>query len=531
MKQHQKTGAVSLTRRRAVAAFTAAATMSASPTARAGDRVVQLKQGAVSGFLDAGVVAFLGIQYASAGRTQRFQAPAAPPRHDGVMHADAFGPAAPQLRAPGPTNEECLVLNIWTPDLSRARRPVLVYIHGGGHVSGSGADTLTHGAALAGHGDCVVVTLNHRLNVFGHLYLAELFSPAYAASGNVALCDLIAALQWVKSEIVHFGGDPNCVTLFGQSGGGAKIATLMAIPQARGLFHRTWTMSGQQVTAQGPRAATARARMILDHAKIKPGDHAALHACASEVLLRALDLKDPTTGGAMYFGPVFDHAVLPRHPFYPDAPPQSARIPMVMGNTSHETASLIAAQDPGIWTLTFDTLPDKLRSAMVSDIRVQTVIERYRALYPHAAPAEIFIRATTAGRSWRGQIIQAEARARQGAPTWVYQLDWTSPRAGGAWGAPHTLDIPLVFLNTRRAGDLTGDDARARLIAQAMADALLRFARTGSPSGKGALAWPPYDMQRRATMIFDDESRRHDDPRVAERELFAATPYIQPGTL
>jgi para-nitrobenzyl esterase len=519
------------TRRRAIIGLGASALTASTSVAHTRDLVVRLQQGAVSGFKDAGVIAFLGIRYAAAGPARRFQPPTPPPHHEGVLAADTFGPASPQRRAPGPADEDCLVLNIWTPDLSRASRPVLVYIHGGGHVSGSGADPLTHGAALAAHGDCVVVTLNHRLNAFGHLYLQDLFGPAYAASGNVALCDLIAALHWIKGEISKFGGDPQTLTVFGQSGGGAKIATLMAIPAARGLLHRAWTMSGQQVTAQGPRAATTRARIILDHLKIRPGDDAALRACATDVLLDALELKDPTSGGALYFGPVLDETVLPRHPFYPDAPAQSAHLPMVMGNTSHETASLIAANDPSVWTLTWETLRDKLATAMVSDLRVQTVIDRYRTLYPRAAPSEIFIRATTAGRSWRGQIIQAEARARQGAPTYVYQLDWASPRRGGAWGAPHTIDIPLVFLNTGRAGDLTGDDTRARVVSRTMADALLRFARTGSPSGLGALHWPHYDLRRRTTMIFDDEIGCIDDPRSAERRLFAATPYIQPGTL
>lgn len=518
------------TRRRAVAFGTAALLTSTISPAQADDRVVHLKQGSMMGVPDDAVMAFLGVRYGQADASRRFRPPGPPQSHEGVLRADTFGPTSPQRRALGDADEDCLVLNIWTPSLARARRPVLVYIHGGGHASGSGGDPLTNGAALAAHGDCVVVTVNHRLNIFGYFYLQDLFGADYAASGNVAMLDLIAALRWINSEIDKFGGDPNSVTLFGQSGGGAKIATLMAIPAARGLFHRAWTMSGQQVTAQGPRAARTRALAILDHLKINPGDAASLLLRTTQDYVAALDLKDPTSGGAMYFGPVFDQTVLPRHPFFPGAPPQSAHIPMVMGNTSHETASLIAANDPSVWTLTWDSLPDKLSAAMMSDVRVQMVIERYRALYPRAAPSEIFIRATTAGRSWRGQIIQAEARAQQGAPTWVYQLDWASPRANGQWGAPHTLDIPLVFLNTSRAGDLTGDDARARRIAREMADALLRFARTGAPSVPGVQSWPRYDLRRRTTLIFDDRTRLVDDPRGEERRLFATSPYVQPGT-
>jgi para-nitrobenzyl esterase len=221
---------------------------------------------------------------------------------------------------------------------------------------------------------------------------------------------------------------------------------------------------------------------------------------------------------------------LPIHPFWPEAPAQSAQLPMVMGNTKQETGSLIARGDPAIFDLTWDTLPARLERDMVSDIEVASAIKLYRELYPQMSPPQVFISATTAGRSWRAQVIEAEARARQGGPTWVYQLDYPSRSDGGRYGAYHTLDIALVFANTGAKGSDTGDDAPARKVSAAMSEAFLRFAKTGDPSGGSLGAWPHYDLKQRGTMIFDVDSRVTNDPRKAEREFFGKVPYIQPGT-
>jgi para-nitrobenzyl esterase len=426
--------------------------------------------------------------------------------------------------------EDCLMLNVWTPTLEPgAKKPVLVYIHGGGYSGGSGSAPVTDGAELAKRGDCVVLTLNHRLNVFGHLFLSHLVSEArYAASGNAGLLDLVLALEWVRENIGAFGGDKDCVTLFGQSGGGGKIACLMAMPAAKGLFHRVWTMSGQQVTAQGPKGASARAQAVADHLNLPP---AKLAEIDPERLLAGLAARDPSIiGSRVYWGPVMDGLTLPVHPFWPDAPKSSSTIPMVMGNTREETGSLIAMGDPAVFALTWDTLPARLERDMVTDIDVALVVRAYRAAFPEITPPQLFIKATTAGRSWRAQVIEAEARAREGGPTFVYQLNFANPRDGGRYGAHHTLDIPLVFANTAKAEADTGDGVGARAVSAAMSDALLRFARTGDPSGGGLGAWPRYDLSRRATMLFDVESRVENDPRKAERELFAGAPYIQPGT-
>lgn len=494
------------------------------------DPVVSTVAGRVRGRARGEVAEFLGIPYGADTGPARFEAPQAATAWRGVRDALAFGPACPQGGGGERQSEDCLVLNIWTPTLDQAaKKPVLLYIHGGGYSSGSGASPVTDGAELARRGDAVVLTLNHRLNVFGHLFLSHLVKDErYAASGNAGLLDLVLALEWIRDNIAAFGGDPDCVTLFGQSGGGGKIACLMAMPAAKGLFHRAWTMSGQQVTAQGPKGASNRAQAVADHLNLGADRLAKIPV---ERLLAGLAARDPSiVGTRVYWGPVIDDVVLPVHPFWPDAPKQSSAIPMVMGNTREETGSLIAMGDPTIFSLTWDTLPARLERDMVTDIEVTGVVRTYRELFPSITPPELFIKATTAGRSWRAQVIEAEARARENGATWVYQLNFPSPRDGGRYGAHHTLDIPLVFANTAKPEAQTGDGEGAREVAAAMSDALLRFARTGDPSGGSTGAWPRYDLGKRATMIFDVESRVENDPRKAERELFAKAPYIQPGT-
>jgi para-nitrobenzyl esterase len=490
---------------------------------------LELTTGQIRGRWSGPVREFRGIPYGADTSTTRFLPPKPAAPWTGIHDATAYGPASPQGGAGEAQSEDCLVLNIWAPPHQpNARRPVLVYIHGGGYTSGSGASPLTHGANLAARGDVVVITLNHRLNIFGHLYLGRLAGNDYAASGNAGLLDLVLALEWVRDNASAFGGNPNNVTLFGQSGGGAKIACLMAMPAAKGLFHRVWTMSGQQVTAQGPRGATARARSALDAIGATLDQ---LRTIPADKLLAALAAKDPSIAGSrIYWGPVLDDVTLPTHPFWPDAPALSADIPMVMGNTREETGSLIARGDPAIFDLTWQTLPDRLERDMVSDVDVHAAIALYRKLYPDLPPAQVFIRATSAGRSWRAQLIEAEARARQGAPTHVYQLDYTSRSEGGRYGAYHMLDIPLVFTNTHEPTADTGDDPSARALSETTSDALLRFARTGDPNGGALPAWPHYDLAARNTMMFDTLTRLESDPRGEERRFFGRTPYIQPGT-
>lgn len=445
---------------------------------------------------------FAGIRYA---RAERFQPPV-PVVSSAPMaeQAPGFGPACPQPdKAYRPQSEDCLFLNVWVPARGGRGLPVMVYVHGGAYSSGSVTDPLNDGAALAARGDVVVVTVNHRLHALGYLYLPDRF----ADSGNAGQLDLIAALEWVQRNIAGFGGDPGNVTLFGQSGGGAKIATLMAMPAAAGLFHKVITMSGQQVTASGPINAARRAQAFL--AALGAGSDP-LHA-PLDTLLQALDAPDPVLGGRVYFGPVVDMRNVPRHPFWPDAPPQSAHIPMLLGNTVAETRAFYPADGKVLKGLGFDNLAERITPEMRVDIHPGWVVEQFRARYPEDAPVELFHRIVTAARSWRGQVEEAEARARDGrGNTFVYQLDFEQAR--------HTDDIGLAFGTTPDA-----TPAQAAMSATMM-DAFVRFARSGDPG------WPAYDLAARQTMIFDQQSIVVSDPRQWERELFARVPYVQPGT-
>ncbi|HWS77589.1 MAG TPA: carboxylesterase family protein [Thermomonas sp.] len=489
------------------------------------------RSGRILGLRRGSLHVFRGIPYGADTASHRFQ----PPRNEvpwrGLRDASAFGASAPQGGVDGPGSEDCLFLNVTTPALRDGRRrPILVYIHGGGYNNGSGSDPLYDGSGLCTIGDVVVVTVNHRLNAFGYLHLRE-FDERFAASGNVGQLDLVQALQWVREHAAEFGGDAGNVTVFGQSGGGAKIATLMAMPAAAGLFHRTWTMSGQQVTAAGPRAAAQRARLYMD--ALGAGDVAALLRLPAARLVEALRTRDPSRveDMSLYFGPVMDGDALPRHPFWPDAPAQSSAIPMVIGNTRDETRAFLG-NDQANFTLGWDALPAKLRTQQFVDIDPHQVIAEYRRLHPQYTPSEIFFAATTAGRSWRGAVEELEVRARGGNNTWAYQLDWY-PRdvdADGKRRAFHTLDIPLVFDNLAQPGSRTGTSDEARRVAAAMRDALLAFARSGDPRTGATAGWAPYSLARRETMVFGATPVMQDDPRGGERRLYQRAPFLQRGT-
>jgi para-nitrobenzyl esterase len=456
------------------------------------------------GRLDAQARAFLGIRYGEDTQAHRFQpvstpadvAPASP------VAATNFAPSCPQ---PGsrytPQSEDCLFLNIWTPLKSAPHpRAVMVYIHGGAYSNGSVVDPINNGAALAAQG-VVVVTLNHRLNALGYLAL-----PKYPDSGNVGQLDLILALKWVQRNIAAFGGDPHNVTLLGQSGGGAKIATLMAMPAAHGLFHKAITMSGQQITAQGPLHAATRTKAFLE--KLGAGIDPA--TAPLDKLMEALAAPDPILGGGLYMGPVLDMRNLLRHPFWPDAAPQGNSIPMMQGNAVAETRAFFAPESKQLAGLSYDNLAERIAPEMKIDIAPEWVVAQFRAHYPKASPLELFHRIVTAARSWRGQVIEAEARAASGHPAYVYQLNFEN--------AKHTDDIGFAFGTTPHATPAQHAMSRAIMLA------FVRFAKTGKPS------WPAYTLPKRATMIFDTHSHVAYNPRHWERELFARVPYIQPGS-
>ena len=408
---------------------------------------------------------------------------------------------------------------------------MLVWFHRGAFSGGTSNEIETDGARLSRRGDVVVVTVNHRLNAFGYLYLAEFGGAELADSGNVGMLDLILALQWVRDNIAEFGGDAGNVTIFGQSGGGAKCATLMAMPAANGLFHRVLTQSGQQITASrvddrdASRAAAARrARRCRRIASIE------LRTLPMEQLVKV-------SRAPAYLGPVKDGRSLPRDPFDPDAPPQSADIPMILGNTHGETRTLIGRGDPSIFSLTWETLPAEARSRLAvhghaRSRRGDRALPR-RGIPSTRRPTCSLPRRPTS-RSWRGQVIEAERRAAQpagAAHTWVFQFDWPTPIDGGKWGAHHGLDVPFIFDNAPLAPQMVGTGADAQALADQMSDDVdgvraHRPARHAGPAGVAGL---------RPHAARDDGVRSRRPAWSTIRAAASAAcsdqvPYVQPGT-
>ena len=487
--------------------------------------------GKIRGYTDKDINVFKGVRYGADTSSRRFMAPLAPEKWSDIREATEYGPSSPQgRRGAEKMSEDCLVLNVFTPALrDKGKRPVMFYIHGGAYSGGSGSSPLYDGVNLCKRGNVVVVSINHRLNAFGYLYLSTFGGNEFADSGNVGQLDLILALKWVRDNIEEFGGDPIRIMVFGQSGGGAKIATMMAMPAAKGLFHRAVTMSGQQITASGPYNATLRTQTLLDELKISTKNIDEIRTIPFEKIVDALSAKDPVLPfGSVYFGPVLDERWLMRHPFYPDAPAQSADIPMIIGNTHDETKAFLGG-DPTNFTLSWEQLPEKLIPNLRVDIKAEYVIEEYRKLYPNSSASDLFFRITTASRSWRGAIIEDEERAKSGFPAYAYQLDWATPKNDGKFGAPHASDIQLVFDNIDKPG-ATAIGPQAQEMADIMSETFIAFAKTGNPNNKLIPEWKKYTMTNRETMVFDVPPHLENDPRGAERKIFEKVPYIQAGS-
>jgi para-nitrobenzyl esterase len=492
--------------------------------------VATTKYGKVRGYLDNNVNCFKGIRYGADTSTVRFQAPRSPDKWNDIQEATKYGNSSPQGGRGENQSEDCLFLNVFTPKMrDGGKRPVMFYIHGGAFANGSGSSPLYDGVRLCDRGNVVVVSINHRLNAFGYLYLARFGGAEFADSGNAGQLDIILALQWVKENINEFGGDPNNIMVFGQSGGGAKIATLMAMPAAKGLFHRAATMSGQQVTACGALNGTLRAKAILDALKLTKENAQQIRTMPFQIIVEVLNTKDPVLPfGGVNFAPALDEKNLLRHPFYPDAPSQSNNIPMIIGNTHDETRAFLGG-DEANFKITWEELPEKLIPNMRVDIKPEEVIEKYRKLYPNLTASDLLFKITTASRSWRGAIIEAEERAKSGFPAFVYQLDWKSTRDGGKFGAPHGADIQLVFDNIAKQG-ATAQGPTAQKMADIMSETFIKFAKTDNPNNKQIPLWKPYTMAKRETMVFDVPPHLENDPRGEERKIFEKVPYVQPGT-
>jgi para-nitrobenzyl esterase len=348
--------------------------------------------------------------------------------------------------------------------------------------------------------------------------------------------DLVLALEWVRDNIGQFGGNKNSVTIFGQSGGGAKCATLMAMPAAKGLFHRVWTMSGQQITGRTLAHAEQTAKEVL--AKVPSvGD---MPSNVSQLLTMPMDdVRKAIGGGGQRWTPLVDGFTLPRDPFYPTANDQSKDIPMVMGNTYSETRNLIGSGKLSLFSLKWEDVPkalDKNVRVFIGNMSADEIVAEYRKQYPEYSPSDVFFAASTAARSWKSMLVEADIRAAQpNSPLWVYYLRWKSPFDGGRWGAAHAFDIPLVFANSDALKQTKGVKS-AEDLAESVSKMLTQFARTGDPNlrplnGTHSIPdWPRYNLQERRSMVLDLPLEVHSDDRGWERKFFENAPYIQPGT-
>ncbi|MHB8530710.1 MAG: carboxylesterase/lipase family protein [Caulobacteraceae bacterium] len=498
--------------------------------------VVSRSNGPVRGYREGGLEIFKGLRYAAPPlRALRFQPPRGP--DPWTVPTDAVGLGAPAIQvglAPGETtggrsagdppapgqpgtDEDCLFINIWTPAVDAAMRPVMVWLHGGGFANGSGGAAMYDGAALSRRGDVVMVTVNHRLNVFGYLHLGEL--GGHPASGQAGMLDIVLVLQWVRDNIAAFGGDPANVTIFGESGGGAKVAMLQAMPAAAGLFHKAIIQSGPGLRAIPREEATDRARRFLAAVGVETGDLVKLDSLSAREIQTASDglgADSPMRG----FSPCVDGIALPRHPFDPDAPAISADVPVMIG-TNKDEATLFIRGDPRFGSFTEEDLLRRAK-AMVGD-KAEALIRALRALFPGYTPTHLNCQVQTASMMWANSLALAQRKHDQkAAPVYMYMLAWETPVARGELKCPHALEIPLVFDNVEAARNFVGRGEAPQILADQMAPAWLAFARAGDPNGPGLPSWPTYDRQSRATMIFDLQSRIEHDPWAEVRKVMVA---------
>ena len=497
--------------------------------------VAETASGKIRGRSIDGVNAFRGVPYgAPTGGRNRFMPPQKPEPWAGVRDALDWAGHTPQFPSslkqrpelaglPGPRDtvpesEDCLTLNLWTRGLADgAKRPVMVWYHGGAFAFGSANMPRLDGTRLAANHDVVVVTVNQRLNILGHLHLADLAGEGFANSGNAGTLDMVAALQWVRANIERFGGDPGNVTIFGQSGGGGKVSTLLAMPAARGLFHRAIVMSGAAIRLTERERAAKLADAVLIKLGLTRLQIDELQTLPFERLIAAIGPAKEMVGpppaprlDRYDFGPVVDGAVLPGHPFDPTAPDVSADIPVLVGGVKDEMAIYLAPEDK-VWerTLTEDEL--RARVAEVAGAATDRVIETYRRLYPGANPAERLIATLTDSNFRIRTLVLAERKAAKArAPVWLYSFDWETPVFGGRLKAFHALDVPFVFDTI----DLVGSTDRgvvAHDLARRVSATWATFARTGNPDNAAIPHWPAYTGTDRATLILDRACRVAND--------------------
>ncbi len=484
--------------------------------------LAQTTCGSVAGYIDNGIFTYKGIPYAKA---ERFMPPVPADKWEGVRSCRAYGPTCPQGKRmgwysdeqafsfnwnDGFPDEDCLRVNIWTPGINDGKkRPVMVWLHGGGYSAGSGQELPSYdGRNLAEKGDVVVVTLNHRLNVLGFLDLSA-YGEKYAHSGNSGLLDLVAALEWVQENIANFGGDASNVTIFGQSGGGGKVSTLLATPAAKGKFHKAIVQSGAMLRTMDSRWSRRIGAAVVEELGITPCriDEISkvpfedLLAAGEKVIARLKPEAEKQGFASFIFGwaPTVDGSVLPRQPFSPDAPEQSKDVPMMIGTTIHEFS--LSTYVPQLRTIDKSAAIEYLRTKYGE--KTEEFLRLFEKTYPDYQPKDLIDTDFTFRPS---AIEQAVIKARQGgAPVYTYMFAWESPVLDGILRSTHCMEIPFVFNNADIHASMTGGGKDALELAEKMSQAWINFARTGDPNTEDLPQWPVYNCSEGAAMIFNDD--------------------------
>ncbi len=486
-------------------------------------RDVETTAGTVQGVAGSGVISFKGIPYGSpTGGSNRFMPPRPPERWAGVRPAFNYGeicpskpPSLTSVRTelmywdiqPGGMGEDCLHLNIWTPGVGDGRRAVMVSFHGGAFTSGTSNNPDFDGAQLAMLGDVVVVGVNHRLNAFGFLDLSSIGGREFEHSGVAGMMDLVAALRWVQENIERFGGDPRRVLIFGQSGGGTKVSTLMSMPSARGLFNRAAVQSGSFLRKFDAAKAAKTTHTTLRKLGITSARK--LQLIPWQHLLGAIEALP-----MLAFWPVAGNDVLPGYPFVPSAPAFSAEIPLIVSRCLEDAGAFGAAD--------FDLTRAQLRSyaASAAPGQEETVLSLYRHYEAEKSPFLVRAQIATDKTFAMGEYHQAERKAAQPAPVYVYQWNWGSPAYDGKLGAIHHMDVPASW-NNWRAALYGGAVSPALVLCRQLASSFVAFAKGGNPNNGYIPHWPAFDVHRRATMVFDTTVRVENDPRSEIRRFWA----------